>query len=285
MVLKKISTEHFETIKRSEVKENDIVIAKIGAQFGLSNILPRIDKKAVVSGNSLKLSVDKQKSNTQYIHYQLLHIKNNGTLDLIVSTTAQPAISLGDMNNINIVLPNVQRQDKIVKFLNEKTAQVDSIISKKEALIQILEEAKKSLISDAVTGKVKVVKTSDGYELVERKKEEMKDSGVKWLGDVPKEWDVKRLRFLGNLQNGISKSGDEFGFGYPFVSYGDVYKNISIPKFVNGLVNSSLNDRRIYSVLEGDVFFTRTSETVDEIGFASTCLNTITDATFAGFFN
>lgn len=48
-------------------------------------------------------------------------------------------------------------------------------------------------------------------------------------------------------------------------------------------LNSSLCDRKIYSVLEGDVFFTRTSETIEEIGFASTCLETIPEATFAGF--
>ncbi|NRT80940.1 restriction endonuclease subunit S [Clostridium beijerinckii] len=81
-------------------------------------------------------------------------------------------------------------QNKIVKFLDEKTAQFDFIISKKEALIQRLEEAKKSLISEVVTGKFKAVKTSDGYKLVERKKEEMKDSGVEWVKKIPKNWEV-----------------------------------------------------------------------------------------------
>ena len=50
-----------------------------------------------------------------------------------------------------------------------------------------------------------------------------------------------------------------------------------------GLADSSIQDRKQYSVLEGDVFFTRTSETIDEIGFSSTCLSTIKEATFAGF--
>ena len=77
-------------------------------------------------------------------------------------------------------MPNVLEQEKIAKFLDEKTAEFDLIISKKEELIKKLEEAKKSLISEVVTGKVKVIKTSDGYELVERKQEEMKDSGVEW---------------------------------------------------------------------------------------------------------
>lgn len=103
------------------------------------------------------------------------------------------------MKKINIPKPNKNEDKKIAKFLDKKTAQFDSIISKKEALIQKLEEAKKSLISEVVTGKVKVVKTNDGYELVERKKEEMKDSGVEWLGDIPKEWDIKKLKHISIL--------------------------------------------------------------------------------------
>lgn len=105
------------------------------------------------------------------------------------------------INNASIFIPSEEEQKKIAKFLDEKTAQFDSIISKKEALIEKLEETKKSLISEVVTGKVKIVKTSGGYELVERKKEEMKESGVEWLGDIPKEWDVKAVKYLFSLRN------------------------------------------------------------------------------------
>ncbi|HGE7923424.1 TPA: restriction endonuclease subunit S [Clostridioides difficile] len=192
-------------------------------------------------------------------------------------------IPMEKLSSVKIPIAFNLDQEKIANFLDEKTSQFDSIISKKEKLIERLEEAKKSLISEVVTGKVKVVKTDDGYELIKRSSEEMKDSGVEWLGEIPKEWDIKRLRFLGKLQNGISKSSDSFGYGYPFVSYSNVYRNIELPHIVEGLVNSTEEERKIYSVEEGDVFFTRTSETVEEIGFASTCMKTIDNSTFAGF--
>lgn len=224
------------------------------------------------------LKSKKSELNLTYLSYALsIETKPYVRLDI------NPKLMNNEMSNIKICFTKNEEQEKIVKFLNIKTAEFDSIISKKEALIEKLEEAKKSLISEVVTGKVKVIKTEEGYQLIKRKKEEMKDSGVEWLGDIPKEWDIKRLRFLGSLQNGISKSSEEFGFGYPFISYGDTYKNIELPKNVNGLVNSNKQDREIYSVIEGDVLFTRTSETVEEIGFASTCLETIKEATFAGF--
>lgn len=67
-----------------------------------------------------------------------------------------------------------------------------------------MEEAKKSLISEVVTGKVKIV---DG-EMVERKPEEMKDSGVEWLGKIPKDWEVKKLKYIASLRSGRTITND-----------------------------------------------------------------------------
>ena len=103
------------------------------------------------------------------------------------------------MKKINMPIPMGEEDEKIANFLDKKTSQFDSIISKKEALIEKLEEAKKSLISEVVTGKVKVVKSSDGYDLVKRSSDDMKDSGVEWIGEIPKDWEVKRIKQISNV--------------------------------------------------------------------------------------
>lgn len=100
------------------------------------------------------------------------------------------------MKKINIPIPFEKEDEKIANFLDKKTSQFDLIISKKEELIQRLEEAKKSLISEVVTGKVKVIKTYDGYELVKRNSEEMKDSGVEWIGHIPRNFKTVRLGLI-----------------------------------------------------------------------------------------
>ncbi|GAA4736459.1 restriction endonuclease subunit S [Flavisolibacter ginsenosidimutans] len=167
-------------------------------------------------------------------------------------------------------VPPLDEQTSIASFLDRKTAQIEKAIAQKEALIELLKERRQILIHKAVTrGLDPNVK--------------MKDSGVEWIGEIPEHWEVKPLGFSGKTQNGISKGADYFGSGFPFLSYGDVYKNIELPKHVDGLAESSDADRKQYSVIEGDVLFTRTSETVEEIGFASTCTCTILNATFSGF--
>ena len=110
-----------------------------------------------------------------------------------------------------------------------------------------------------------------------------KNSGYDFIGKIPESWKVCRLRNIGTPQNGISKGGEFFGHGFPFVTYGDVYKNFSIPEIASGLIESTEKEQELYSVQKGDFFFTRTSETIDEVGFASVCEKTIPKATFAGF--
>lgn len=169
-----------------------------------------------------------------------------------------------------VMFPPLSEQKKIADFLDSKVTEIDKIISETKASIENYKEYKQSVITEAVT---------KGLD----KNVSMKEANNTYLGFVPFEWREKRLRFLGLCQNGISKSIDFFGKGYPFVAYGDVSKNISLPESVAGLIDTNENEREIYSVRYGDVFFTRTSETIEEVGFASTCLKTIENAVFAGF--
>lgn len=121
--------------------------------------------------------------------------------------------------NIKMSCPKIDEQEKIANFLDIKTAQFDSIISKKEKLIEKLEEAKKSLISEVVTGKVKIV---DG-EIVERKPEEMKDSGVEWLGMIPKDWEVSRIKFISKLNKYTLSNNEKKDLIIKYIDIGNVY--------------------------------------------------------------
>lgn len=181
-----------------------------------------------------------------------------------------PAINASQLVDLAIPLPPLETQKRVAAFLDEKTAQIDGLMAKKKALLERLAEKRRAIITQAVTKGLNPAAA-------------MKDSGIDWLGQIPTHWEVKRLRFLARLQNGINIGGEYFGSGYPFVSYGDVYSNFAVPTNGSGLVESSDEDRLRYSVRRGDILFTRTSETIEEIGISSTCLQDIDDATFAGF--
>lgn len=175
-----------------------------------------------------------------------------------------------EMAEIQISVPLRYEQDLIVEYLKVRVGEIDNIILKTQASIEEYKKYKQAVITKTITKGINSDVT-------------MKQSGIEYIGNIPSHWKIRRLRFLGYCQNGISKGGEAFGSGYPFVSYGDVYKHYSLPETVEGLIESSELDREIYSVKRGDVFFTRTSETIEEVGYTSTCLKTIDDAAFAGF--
>lgn len=113
--------------------------------------------------------------------------------------------------------------------------------------------------------------------------DEYKDSGVEWIGEMPTHWAIKRMRFLYSFRSGMAnKKPEDFGEGFPFLTYKDVYKSDSVND-PTGLVKSTITDQEKYSVLRGDVFFTGSSETIDELGFSSVCLSDLPNCTFNGF--
>ena len=157
------------------------------------------------------------------------------------------------------LVPPILEQNQIVAYIKTQSQKINHFIAKKQKFIALLKEQRQSVINETIT---------KGID----KKAKLKDSGFKWLGYIPEQ-----------CQNGLNKGGEFFGSGSPCIGYGDVYNNEILPSVPSGLVMSSQDDRDNCSVQEGDIFFTRTSEIVDEIAIASTCFETIEDATFSGF--
>lgn len=153
---KSISKEHFETISRSQCIEGDVIIAKIGANFGMGAILPKLDKLSVISGNSLKITLNDKKINKQYFVHLLSVYKKRGGFIEIVNASAQPALSLGGLNLLKMPLPSLNEQNSIIEFLNKEIEIIEDTISTIEKEIDLVEEYKTSLIAEAVTGKIDV---------------------------------------------------------------------------------------------------------------------------------
>jgi type I restriction enzyme S subunit len=97
------------------------------------------------------------------------------------------------------------------------------------------------------------------------------------------EWQTVSLAEVYDFSSGLSKPRSDFGSGHPFLSFKDVFYNSAVPKQLTELVQSTEQERASCSVKRGDVFLTRTSETMDELGMSSVALADIPDATFNGF--
>lgn len=94
-----------------------------------------------------------------------------------------------DMKHIDIPVPTLDEQKVIADYLNKAIPEIDALHTDIEKQIETLEEYKKSIITEAVTKGL-------------NPDVEMKDSGIEWVGMIPKNWNLKRLGFASVMQNG-----------------------------------------------------------------------------------
>ncbi len=95
---------------------------------------------------------------------------------------------------------------------------------------------------------------------------------------------IMYVKDLFEIKNGLNKEKSAFGKGTPIVNFTDVYKNRYLTsEMLKGKVTVSQSEIDRYTVKRGDVFFTRTSETKEDIGMSSTVVEDIENCTFSGF--
>jgi type I restriction enzyme S subunit len=158
------------------------------------------------------------------------------------------------MKNIPLLLPPLPEQIAIANFLDEKCNKIDKAVAQKEKLVALLKERKQIVIQNAVTKGL-------------NPNAKMKDSRVEWIGEIPEGWEVQRLASFGKFTKGggFSKS-DLQEKGERAILYGDIYTIydyffIDAKKFI-----SSNNSKKSSEIKKGDLLFTGSGETLEDIG-------------------
>lgn len=167
--------------------ENEDLIIGMDGDF---NIVKWNKGQALLNQRLCKISGHKN-LNTNFLYYCLpyyLKIIN----DLTYFTTVKH-LSNNDLFEKKYVIPSIEEQISIVNFLNHKTAQIDTLIAKKEQFIILLQEELTAVINEAVT------KGLDSNA-------KMKDSNIEWLGEIPEHWNVTKIKHQFNVQGGGTPS-------------------------------------------------------------------------------
>lgn len=114
-----------------------------------------------------------------------------------------------------IFIPIPKEIDKIIDYLDHKTAEIDELIADKKRLLELYEEEKTAIINQAVTKGI-------------NPNAPMKDSGIEWLGEIPEHWEVKNLRYLCKITTGDKDTENREDDGeYPFFVRSQTIEKIS----------------------------------------------------------
>ena len=170
------------------------------------------DQEAVASNFIGRMRVRRQHSGRYVLYLNSVLYAIRLTVRSIKQTTGIQNLDVGAYLSESVPLPPLSEQTAIARFLKAADRRIRRYIRTKERLVELLEERKRALIHEAVTGRIDV-RTGQPYPAY-------KDSGVDWLGKVPEHWDVRRLKTLSHMQSGeaitamsINATGDYRVFG------------------------------------------------------------------------
>ena len=186
--------------ERCLLREGDLILTKssgseqhIGKTVIVDEDIAKM--KCVFSNFMQRLRPENGKLLPKYLYYFLNVNGREQLFYLSTTTTGLKNISGSTINALKIQLPTMYEQVIIANFLDQKTTEIDDLIADKEKLIELLQEKRQAIITEAVTkGLNPSVK--------------MKDSGVEWIGEIPEHWEIGRLKnSIKSCRNGIW--GDE----------------------------------------------------------------------------
>lgn len=183
--------------------------------------------------------------------------------ELVKSAQGKSVVHLhnADLEKISINLPSVAEQERVVEHI----LNLENLISHQQKKYTHLQNLKKAMLEKMFP--------REGADVPE----------VRFKG-FEGAWERHTVGEYYNFKNGLNKGKEYFGTGTPIVNFTDVYHNRGIySQNLKGTVTLSPDEIKNYEVKKGDIFFTRTSETIEEIGYPSVMLDMPEKTVFSGF--
>lgn len=177
-----ISQDGYDNCSAILVPANSIIFSK-RAPIGTV----AISKNELCTNQGCLSCVSKDDSNIEFYYYAMSIATEE--FELKGSGTTFKEISLANFKNFRFAVPPLSEQQAIADYLDETCSKIDEIIAEAKASIDEYKELKQAVIFEAVT---------KGLD----KNVEMKDSGVEWMGVIPKHWSTPKLKYFTNISSG-----------------------------------------------------------------------------------
>ena len=168
-------------------KINDIYMIKSGATTGRVSYIDT-DIKFNIWSPLAVFRANEERTYFKYLFYYLQSDAYQEEVRLGWTYGTQQNIGMRTLENLKVLLPAIDEQQKIADFLDRKCAEIDSVIEKTKATIEEYKKLKQSIITEAVTKGI-------------RPNRSVKDSGIEWIGEIPAEWNVVRIKNLFDYRN------------------------------------------------------------------------------------
>jgi len=187
-----VSEYSYNFLKKSSLYGGEILVANVGAYSGLMCEMPKVSFKATLGPNMFLILTDVKRLLPRYLYFLSVSKPIVEQLEVKATASAQPKLNKQDVKSIYITLPPTDDQKTIANYLDKKCLEIDSLTTEIQTQIDTLEQYKRSVISEAVTKGL-------------NPNAEMKDSDVEWIGMMPSNWRLKKLKYLFKIEKRIAR--------------------------------------------------------------------------------
>jgi type I restriction enzyme S subunit len=152
-----ITKERYDESPEIMLENGDVLLVKDGSTLGIVNIVVDLPRPSTVNSSIGVLKKISDKISPMFMYYHLTSDYHQNIINRIKGGMGVPHLFQSDIKKFDVILPPLSEQEHIVSYLDVKTSQIDKTIDIEKKKIELLKEYRQSLISNVVTGKIKVI--------------------------------------------------------------------------------------------------------------------------------
>ena len=176
---------------RRIVHSGDILVSTVRTYLRAVACVNEHQLPQIASTGFLVLQADISKIHPHFLMYSVLSDNFICKVEANSVGISYPAINASQIVHFKLPIPQLSEQFLLVTYLDRQCSEIDALLSKTLSSIEEYKKLKQAVITQAVTKGV-------------RGEREMKDSGVEWIGEIPKEWRKTQLRHCATIKSGIT---------------------------------------------------------------------------------
>ena len=175
---------------RRVVRPGDVIISTVRTYLkAVATIEDNdIENPLIVSTGFVVLRAKSGVILPQFLKYALLSDSFISMIEARSTGISYPAINASDVIRLSIPVPSLNEQHRIASFLDTECSRIDAVIAQTRASIEEYKKLKQSIITQAVTKGIRFGR-------------KMKDSGIEWIGDIPEDWKIQRIKTIFRLRD------------------------------------------------------------------------------------
>ncbi len=190
-----ISQDFYHNLSKGKVRTNDVLLVKDGATIGKAAIIREMPFEHCAINEHVFILRTNNETDPIFLYYLVVSIPIQSQIYNLIKGSAQPGLNSAFIGLTMCCVPPLSEQKAIADFLDHHTIKIDALIVKLDRLVELLQEKRNALISQAVT---------KGLDL----SVPMKDSGIEWLGEIPAHWELKRAKYIFEKLNRPAKDDE-----------------------------------------------------------------------------